>query len=226
MFKRYVTNTYEIVDTFENIYLDAKDAQVKIEPSDGGNTKLVFFEKKRSPYDFSITDGTLIIKSTKTKWYNYLKIGVNHSKIKLCISKSALEKISIGANVGHVDMCSIICNGDIDIQINTGNVSLENVSCKSLNTKGNTGYVTLNKFVAAESITIKRNTGKVSLNDCSAPEIFVRTNMGKVSGKLPSNTVFDVRTNTGKVEVPKPSIGEAIGSRCEIKTNTGNIKFE
>ena len=49
---------------------------------------------------------------------------------------------------------------------------------------------------------------------------------GNVFGKLPSNTAFAVKTHTGKIEIPQTAIGEVIGARCEIKTNTGNIKFE
>ena len=226
MITRYVTNTYEVTDPYKKILLDTKNAKIKIEPSNDNNTNLVFFEKKRRPYEFFIQDDTLTIKLTKTRWYNFLRIGVDHSEIRLCVPKSILETISVRSNVGHVDMCSIICNGTIDIQINTGNINIESVSCKDFDSKGNTGSVSLNKFIAEESILIKRNTGKVLLNDCSAPEIFVKTNTGKVCGKLPSNTVFTVRTNTGKKEIPKTPIGEIIGGRCEIKTNTGNIKFE
>ncbi len=84
----------------------------------------------------------------------------------------------------------------------------------------------MNKLTATQNISIKRGTGKVSLNDCFAREIFVKTNTGSVRGRLPSNMAFIVRTNTGRMEIPKVPIGEAIGGRCEIKTNTGNIKFE
>ena len=43
MFKGYVTNTYEITDAYKKILLDAKDAKVKIEPSNDNGTKMVFF---------------------------------------------------------------------------------------------------------------------------------------------------------------------------------------
>ena len=137
-----------------------------------------------------------------------------------------LETISISSNTGSVDISSIVCNGAIDVQINTGNINLEDVSCQTFHSKGNTGRISLNKLTATESIWVQRGTGKVLLNDCSAPEIFVKTNTGSVCGRLSSNMVFIARTNTGKIEIPRTPIGEAIGGRCEIKTNTGNIKFE
>ena len=226
MFTRYVTNTYEIVDTYRETLINAKDAKVTIEPSSDNHTKLVFFEKKRRPYEFFITDGTLTIKPTKTKWYNSLTIGINRSEIKLYVPNLALKKLSVKATVGRVDIHSINCSDAIEININTGNINLKNVYCKTLDSKGNTGSASLSNCTAEKSISIKRNTGKVSLNDCSAPEIFVKTNTGRVSGKLPSNTVFVVRTHTGKVETPKAPIGETIGGSCEITTNTGSVNFE
>ena len=226
MIVKYITNTYEITDAYKNILLNAKDASVKIEPSDDDSTKLVFFENKKRPYGFFIEDDTLTIKSTKTRWYNSLRIGVDRSKIRLCVPKSTLENISVMSNTGYVDISSITCNGAIDIRINTGKINLEGVFCQAFCSKGNTGGISLNKLTATESISIKRGTGKVSLNDCSAPEIFVKTNTGSVCGRLSSNMAFIVRTNTGRMEIPKTPIGEAVGGRCEIKTNTGNIKFE
>lgn len=226
MITKYVSNTYDITDTYEKILLNAKNAKVKIEPSSDNNTKLVVFEKKRRPYEFSVQDGTLTIRPTKAKWYNFLRIGIDRSEIKLFVPSSSLNAITISSNVGHVDISSINCSGIMDIQINTGKTVLENVSCENFESKGNTGSVSLSNFIAKERISIKRNAGRVSLNDCSAPEILVKTNTGRVSGKLSHNIAFSVRTNTGKVELPKAPIGEAIVGRCEIKTNTGNVKFE
>lgn len=226
MIARYVTNTYEITDTYKEIRLDAKDAKVKIQPANDDCTKLDFFEKKRRSYEWFLQDGALTIQSTKRRWYHLFRIGIDHSELRICVPKSMLETLSVTSNVGHVEICSIVCNGTIDLRINTGNINLENVSCKDFDSKGNAGSVLLNDVAAKEAISVKRNTGKVLLNDCSAPEIFVQTNTGRVCGRLPSNTVFVVRTNTGKIDIPKAPIGETIGGRCEIKTNTGNVKFE
>ena len=187
MTAKYVTNTFELTDTYKQILLDVKLARIQIEPSNDNRTRLVFFENAKQPHEFFIQDDTLTIKLTKRKWYHLFNLNVEHSQIKLCVPESMLETISVKSNVGHVDINSITCGKTIDIKL---------------------------------------NTGRVLLNDCTAPEIFVKTNTGNVCGRLPSNMVFAIRSNTGKVEIPKAAIGEAIGGRCEIKTNTGNIKFE
>lgn len=226
MITKYVTNTYEITDTYKEILLDAQEAKVKIEPSSDSNTKIVFFEKKRRPYGFYIEDNTLTIKSTKTKWYHALRFGINRSEIKLCVPKLIFDKITVKSTVGSVDISSITCRADIDITTNTGKVNADGIFCKSFNSKGNTGRITLNKLDAEDSVYIKRNTGKVSLNDCNSKKFFIKTNTGSVCGKLPTGTAFAVKNNTGKIILPEITIGEVINSTCEIKTNTGNVKFE
>ena len=223
---KYVTKTYELKDTYKKILINAKDADVKIESSDDDGTKLVFFENKKRAYEFLVVDDVLTIKLVKTRWYNFFRIGIDRSKIRLYVPKSMIETLSVISNTGRVDISSITCTGAIDISINTGKINLESVSWQTFNSKGNTGCVSLNKLIATESILIKRGTGKVSLIDCFSPDIFVKTNTGSVCGRFSSNMAFVVRTNTGRMEIPKIPIGEAVSGRCEIKTNTGNIKFE
>ena len=226
MFAKYVTSTYEIKDTYNSILLDIQDAEVKIEPSNDNSTKLVLFEKRRNPYRFFIENGTLTIVPTKTKWYNSLRVGIDHSNVTLYVPKSTLDAISVKANVGDVEISSINSTGAIDVKTNTGKINVSDVSCKTFSSKENTGSITLSNVTATDTIHIKGNVGRVSLNDCTAPEIFVKTNTGKVSGKLAPNVVFTVKTSTGKIQVPKAPIGETICGRCEIKTNTGSVMFE
>ena len=91
--------------------------------------------------------------------------------------------------------------------MHTGAINAENISCKTFNLKVNTSNIVLKQLSATENVLIKSNTGNVC-------------------GKLSSNTDFVCKTNTGKVKVPKIAIGGIVSVRCEIKTNTGNMKFE
>lgn len=227
MIERYVTSTYEITDTYKIISIDVKDVTVKMEASSDDSTELVFLKDRNRQYAFDVQNDTLTVQSQKTKWYNLLRIGIQAPKIRIRVPKSILEALSIKIAVGSVDVSSIVCQGDVDIQTSTGKVNVYGISCKAFHAKADTGNVILNKLIAADRVSVECNTGRVSLNDCIAREFFVKTNTGGISGKLPSGTVFVVKTKTGKIEIPnKATIGEAISARCEVKTNTGNIQFE
>ena len=54
MIVKYVTNTYEITDTYKNLLINAKDASVKIEPSNDDSTKLVFSKIKNIHMNFTL----------------------------------------------------------------------------------------------------------------------------------------------------------------------------
>ena len=60
------------------------------------------------------------------------------------------------------------------------------------------------------------------LDVCVLAEIYIETDTGSVSGTLLSDKVFLAETDTGRVSVPKTTHG----GRCEITTDTGNIRIE
>ena len=82
--------------------------------------------------------------------------------------------------------------------------------------------MTLENVVASEKFSIKRDTGDVRFEDADAAEIEVETDTGSVSGSLRSEKIIFATSDTGKIDVPK----NTTGGRCEITTNTGNIKIE
>ena len=82
MTAKYVTNTFELTDTYKQILLDVKVAGIRIEPSNDNRTKLVFFEDEKQPYEFFVQEDTLTVKLTKRKWYNLFRLGL----IPLCPS--------------------------------------------------------------------------------------------------------------------------------------------
>ncbi|MBQ3893898.1 MAG: DUF4097 family beta strand repeat protein, partial [Clostridia bacterium] len=75
--------------------------------------------------------------------------------------------------------------------------------------------------IASGRFDIERDTGDVKFDRCDAAEIKVETDTGDVTGTLLTEKVFITKTDTGKVSVPSA----ASGGRCEIETDTGDIKI-
>ena len=71
-------------------------------------------------------------------------------------------------------------------------------------------------------MNIERDTGSVRFDGCDGDAIYVETDTGDVTGTLLTDKVFITKTDTGSVDVPK-SIN---GGRCEISTDTGDIRIE
>ena len=87
---------------------------------------------------------------------------------------------------------------------------------------GSTGDISLNSVIAVEKFSVERSVGDVKFISCDAAEIYVKTDTGDITGNLLSNKVFITHTATGNVDVPKT----AEGGRCEITTDTGDIKIK
>ncbi len=148
-------------------------------------------------------------------------------KIKTSTGNIHTENISantvfLSASTGRITASNLKCEGDISIKVSTGKITVNNVECKNLLSTGSTGTIFLENVIASEKFSIKRSTGDVSFEDCDADEIFVETDTGNVKGNFLSDKVFITETDTGKIDVPKTTSG----GKCEIKTDTGNIKFK
>ena len=105
--------------------------------------------------------------------------------------------------------------------VTTGKTDIDNVSCRNLFSDGDTGNITLKNVIAAEKFDIERDTGDVKFEDCDAAEISVETDTGDVTGNFLTDKVFLTETDTGRIDVPKT----VTGGRCEISTDTGDIKI-
>ena len=87
---------------------------------------------------------------------------------------------------------------------------------------GNTGDIVLDNVITEEKLSLERSTGDVRFESCDAAEIFVKTDTGDVTGTLLTDKVFLAQSNTGELAVPN----SVVGGRCEISTNTGDIKID
>lgn len=140
----------------------------------------------------------------------------------LFLEDTSVGTLDISVTTGDVTVSGVTCEGDITIGVTTGKTHLKDVTCKNLTSSGNTGDISLNSVIATEKVSIERSTGDVKFDRSDAAEIFVKTDTGDVEGNLLTDKIFFTRTDTGDVEVPKLTTG----GKCEITTDTGDIKME
>jgi DUF4097 and DUF4098 domain-containing protein YvlB len=138
------------------------------------------------------------------------------------VENAFYKAIDLSVSTGRVTVNNVVCDGEMKIKVNTGNTALNGVKCKSLTSDGSTGKITLQNVIASDSISIKRDTGDVIFDKSDAMEIFVETDTGSVKGSLLTDKTFITRTDTGSVKVPHGTSG----GRCEITTDTGDIRLE
>ena len=148
-------------------------------------------------------------------------------RIETSTGDISLEHTDVGAlelrvSTGEVEISDVICQGDVTVKVTTGETELEDLTCRNLTSTGSTGSVSLERVTVAEQLTVERSTGDVEFERSDAGQITVKTDTGDVRGSLRSEKVFIVHTDTGRVSVP----GTTSGGRCEITTDTGDIRLE
>ncbi len=148
-------------------------------------------------------------------------------KIKLSTGHINTQDITAGnmnltTSTGSINIKSVDCSGKIETKVSTGKTILTDVKCESLISHGNTGDMTLKNVIAIKDFNITRSTGDIKFDSCDADELFIETDTGDVKGSLLSDKVFITETDTGNISVPKSTTG----GKCEITTDTGDIKIE
>ena len=131
------------------------------------------------------------------------------------------DTLSLSTDTGCTGVNNAACKGTLNAKVNTGKTDFSEVTCANLYSKGNTGRLNLTNVTAAGEFHIERDTGDVHFEGCDAEAIFVKTDTGNVTGSFRTDKVFLTKTDTGRVDVPKT----ITGGRCEITTDTGNIKI-
>lgn len=129
---------------------------------------------------------------------------------------------SITTDTGNIAISDLDCEGELEISVDTGRVSLTNITADSLASNGNTGDISLISVVVQNKMSIDSDTGDVIFDRCDAGEIIVNTDSGDVIGTFLTEKIIFATTDTGRIDIPKYTIG----GKCDITTDTGDIKIE
>ncbi len=176
------------------------------------------------PHMFTFKNADISLSTGDVRFYGSVSETL---KIKTTTGDIYTENISAGSLVlnvttGKVTASGVACAGDLTVGVSTGETILSDIRCKNLISNGSTGDISINNTIAEEKFSVKRSTGSVKFSSCDAAEIFAETDTGDVTGSLLSDKVFITESDTGSVDVPKT----VTGGRCEIITDTGDIKIK
>ncbi len=149
-----------------------------------------------------------------------VKIKISTGDIK--IKNITAVDLDLKVSTGDIIVSSAACTGNVKAVVSTGKTKFDGVDCNGFESDGSTGDISLKDVVVTEKLSIRRSTGDVRFENSDAGEIYVKTDTGDVKGSLLSEKVFFAETDTGKVTVPKTMTG----GKCEITTDTGDIKIE
>ena len=239
--EKYETNSYEITEDFYSISVDTATADIAFLPSPDGKCRVVCYENEKMKHSVSVTDGALTICVQNEKaWYDYIGISWESESVTVYLPKTTYDALlvrgatcdisvardfsfasaDIEVSTGDVSIDGVRA-GDITVESSTGKVSLKNITAENASLKTSSGDILLKNAVLADKLSVEVSTGDVTFERSDAGEIEVVAATGDVRGTLLSGKNFETETGTGSVSIPENSSG----GRCFIKTSTGDIRI-
>ena len=129
--------------------------------------------------------------------------------------------LDLSVTTGKMKIGNVTCSGDIRLGSNSGDIEIRDVLCKNIISEGETSDISLLNVIAEARFSIETDTGDVEFDRCDASEIFIETDTGDVTGSFSSDKIFFAQSDTGRIDVPRTMSG----GRCDITTDTGDIKI-
>lgn len=136
------------------------------------------------------------------------------------VSDITANNIDLKVSTGDIHLSNVSAANNIYVNVSTGDTLFENVSCEKLTSEGSTGWFSAINLTVNGKLDMERTTGDIKIDSLSAGEVDIEVDTGKVTLSLTKEMTVYAESDTGKVDIPR----EIRGGRCEIETDTGNIK--
>lgn len=237
---KYETNTYDISEDFNDIFIESSNSDIIFLPSDNGECKIVCFEAQKIKHSVLLENGTLTLKEIdERKWYEYIGIFWGNSKITVYLPKSEYDSLMIRGSTGDVDLpdpfkfenidihlstgdirCFASASDRVKIRTSTGDVYLENVFTDSLEISVSTGDIVAKNITSEGDITIEVSTGDSKLTDINCKSFISTGTTGDITMQnVIASEKFSIKRDTGYVKFDRCDATEIL-----IKTSTGDVK--
>lgn len=237
--EKYETNTYEISEDFDSISMNTDTSDIFFAVSNDEVCRVVCYEQENLKHSVHVQDGTLTIEAVDDrKWYQYIGINFNTSKITVYLPKAEYTSLFIKGSIGNVEIPSdfkfqggniSLSTGHvkffasasklIKIKTTTGNIRVENISAGILDLSVSTGGITVSDVICEDDINIKVSTGKTNLTDIKCKNV---TSSGSTGGIFLKNVIATeklwIKRSTGTVRFEDSDATEIF-----VETDTGDV---
>ena len=185
-----------------------------------GSPKMTVYLPQKEYSALFIATDTGDIHIPKDFTFERIQIDGDTSEVECFASVADLLEIELRTGDIHIDS---ITAEQVNLTTTTGEITVNDATIKNgIDIKTDTGTITLKNVVAAGSLSVKSDTGDVRFEDSDAAQISIKTSTGDVTGTLLSEKVFITDSSTGRISVPKTTAG----GKCEITTDTGDIRID
>lgn len=218
--RKYVTNHYDVSESFANISIVTTSANVQFLPSRDGSCTVVCHEHEKAKHTVNVEDGTLVIQvEDNRKWYDHIGISFTTPKITVYLPQGQYANLSVNSNTGDVDIAEKFIFENVNISVSTGDIHLAHLAANRMNLSVSTGDVTISNVSRMGDMNIRVSTGDTSLTNIRCNNLISTGSTGDVIlNSVIAKEKLHMERGTGDVEFSQCDGGEIF-----IKTTTGDI---
>ena len=218
---KYEDNTYKIYEDFKNITIDVDTEDIIFLPSQDNNMcKVVFYEKSSKKHTSIVENENLVIKyENEEKWYQNL-FNFGKSKITVYLPKNEYDNIAIKCSTGDIQIENEFEFKSINIDLTTGDISLDKIVASEINLSITTGDIELDNINCSGNITLDSTTGEAELNNVNCKNLKSISTTGEITlDSVIATEKIHIERSTGDVEFDRMDAGEIF-----IETSTGDVE--
>ena len=239
-----VERSYDVDGEFTNISIDVISNDVLFEVATDGVCHVESLDEEGMEHEVCVEGDTLVITSENdiNTTIHFLSINTVSPRITVYLPEEEYGNLDIDADTSDVFLDSGITfdsvditittgditikdfetEGDITMDIVTGDANLMDVTCTNLNYNGTTSDIWLQNVIVAQQMNIDISTGDVIFDRSDAFSISVDVTTGDIEGLLLSAKSFDCSVITGDISIPR----DGNGGNCHLHIGTGDISID
>lgn len=215
-----VNNTYIVNDPVTNVTIEKTDCNVRIALSEDGACKVVCRERIKMPHQVTVENGTLkVTENDNRMWYDHIGIFWEMPEMTVYLPKAEYDTLRVDCSVGNVVLDDGSLFQNVNLNLDTGDLKLDNMSLKNLTLSGSTGNIRLHSVTVAEKLEITKSTGKTELSNIQCQSLTVKSTTGKhILKNVVASGDVKLEATTGNI-----SLENVDGAALSIQTTTGNV---
>lgn len=215
-------NSYEVTEPYAKLVVNSMVSDIEIVASDTGTTKIETKNREGFDYEHGLDGETLrIVQKDNRKWYQKTGIFSKHNLLKVYVSKDF--------------------NGDVIIEGDSGDVTINGITARTLNVEGDSGDIKISTLIDIDSLDVENDTGDIKIENVSGEHVKVETETGEVTLNSICVSYLGAEADTGSImltsinatqnliistDTGDVDIKQACGENISIKTDTGDVTFQ
>ena len=220
LFNNKETNTYVIIEEYNNLSLEVGSFDVNLYLSDDNETKVVCTENDKIKVETTVNNGILKIKKIDNRKFYDMIFNFGKFEIDIYLAKENINEFDFKGSTSDIEINKGFIFNDINIDNSTGDVEIKSSINNNLTIKLSTGVIKLSNINVGGNVSLESSTGDKFLENlnCKKLDIVVDTGKTTLVNVLVSDS-YNHKGDTGDVVLDNFDAGNII-----MDLDTGSVK--